>query len=338
VQDPHKTNPRYIDKDAKMDSAELIVVKESVRKGKVNVTTTHGMIARAKNNLPETEENFYSHPAEPATSSSVDEAALVNMKSNKVESKYYKSRGSSNFFEEMVKNVSVDMSGISFHGGLMGGINSSLGTYHMAGFQAGLVGMMDINDRWMVFAELKYQQRFGNGKSLYNNYNKLATPVYQGGNVTNYQWESVEHYFNISSSSLVELPIAVRYSSKRISVFTGLNTAYNFAVNVEEKENKQLHDYMAPTGTPTSTITSGWDKDQPVITTNDFGARLTMGAMLGFGYQVSPAVGVDLRISQPFWDNVKSKGAYQVSKELYRVPSLQFNLTYRFSNNNYKLR
>lgn len=336
IKDPHKTNPRYIDKVTLHDTGDVIVEKESVRRGQKTVVTTYGKIVRDYV-LPETEENFYSHPVVAATSSSVDEQSLVSLNKSKVEGKYYKKSSSSNFFEEMVKNVKLDLSGVSFHSGLMMGINGSVGRYHMTGFQGGIAGMMNISDHWMMFAELKFIQRFGNGKPLMNNYNAYdGNKNYLGNNTFNYKWDSVEHYFNISSAGNIELPIAVRYSVRRVNVFGGLNTAYNFAINVEEKENRITNDYIT-TGSSTE-LTSKWNTDKPVIKTSDFGSRLTMGAMLGFGYQASPAIGLDLRITQPFWDNVRTRGAYEVSKELYRTPAFQFNMTYRLSNNKYKMR
>jgi hypothetical protein len=204
----------------------------------------------------------------------------------------------------------------------------------MTGVHLGVAGMMNISERIMMFAELKYIYRFGNGKSLANNFNKLRDSTYVGNNTFRYDWDSVEHYYNISNSNSIELPIAIRYSMKRTNIFVGVNTAYNFPVNVYEKSTPYNKEYYSKNNS--NGLTSEWDKETPVISTNDFSSRFTVGYMLGVGYQVSPAVGFDLRVTQPLWDNVKSKGAYQVSKELYRTPSFQFNVTYRLSNNKFK--
>jgi hypothetical protein len=41
-------------------------------------------------------------------------------------------------------------------------------------------------------------------------------------------------------------------------------------------------------------------------------------------------------MTQSVWDNAAGAGAEKVSKEVFQVPSLQFNMSYRFSSNKYK--
>ncbi|OSZ78863.1 hypothetical protein CAP35_11615 [Chitinophagaceae bacterium IBVUCB1] len=341
---PEISNPRYVKQDKKVDSINMIATKESSRKGIRKVDTiAMGKLANEKYVVGEAavaaaSANKQIEPAATAPATETTEKVeLASLADKKIGSKNYKNKNyNPRRFEEMVQNARMNLSGVSFHPGLMMGVSSTLGSYNMMGMNFGVVGMMDINERWGMFAELKYIYRFGNGKSLSNNYNDVTDVSYLGNNMYEHRWDSIEHSFNITSSSSIELPIAVRYSLKRVNMFVGINTAYNFAVKVDEKENPHARKYISNSGSAAS-LTSQWGENKKIVY-DDFGARFTMGYMLGIGYQLSPAVNFDLRASQPIWDNVKTKGAYMVSKELFRTPSLQVNMTYRFSNNKYKPR
>jgi len=342
---PEVTNPRYTKENKKVDSINMIATKESNRKGVRKVdTVAMGKLATEKYvgsdallaAAPATNEII---PAAAAPSAYKQEEQVVALADKKISSKNYKNKNyNPRRFEQMVENAKMNLSGVTFHPGLMGGVSSTLGSYNMMGINFGVVGMMDINERWGMFAELKYAYRFGNGKSLMNNYKRrdFDRDEYLGNNNYSYGWDSVEHAFNITSSSLIELPIALRYSAKRINMFVGVNTAYNFAVKVDEKENAHAKEYVTNAGSAVG-LTSQWGENKK-LAYDDFNARFTMGYMLGIGYQLSPGTGFDLRLSQPIWDNVKTKGAYIVSKELFRTPSVQLNMTYRLSNNKYKPR
>lgn len=341
---PEVTNPRYIKENKKVDSINMIATKESNRKGIRKVdTVAMGKLATEKYvgsdaTLAAAPATTEIAPAAAAPSDNKQEGQVVALADKKISSKNYKNKNyNPRRFEQMVENAKMNLSGVTFHPGLMMGVNSTLGSYNMMGMNLGAVVMMDINERWGMFAELKYTHRFGNGKSLHNNYNKISNTNYLGNNMYEHLWDSVEHSFNITSSSAVELPIALRYSVKRVNVFVGINTAYNFAVKVDEKENPHPRKYVTNTGSSTQ-LTSQWGDDNRKLVYDDFNSRFTMGYLLGVGYQLSPATNFDLRLSQPIWDNVKTKGAYIVSKELFRTPSVQLNMTYRFSNNKYKPR
>ena len=69
------------------------------------------------------------------------------------------------------------------------------------------------------------------------------------------------------------------------------------------------------------------------MTLADFDARFGMGYVFGVGYQFNKQLGVDIRATQILWDNAKGAGAQQISKDLYKTPSGQLTLTYRFGAN-----
>lgn len=344
------TNPRYRKQIKTIDSIEVITTKESSRKGLRKVDTiAQGMVATEK---------LVDVPAEVAAAPATNKAPRVILPSatlmernspevinasvsfdSKAEKKQSKNAYNPRRFEEMVQNMKVDFGKVSFHPGLVAGISSSVGAYNMMGVQLGLVGIMNISDRWGMFAELKGVYRFGNGKSLINNYNSIDPngPTYLGNNTYSYGWDSVAHSFNISSSTSIELPIAVKYSANKLSGFAGVNSVYNFAVKVDEYSQKYSRSYVTKS-TSAQELTQQWG-DNTIIGYDAFKARFMLGYVVGAGYQVSPNMGVDLRMTQPFFEsNAGTKSSAVVSKQLYRAPSFQLNFTYKFSNNKYKPR
>lgn len=342
------TNPRYRKQIKTIDSVEVITTKESSRKGLRKIDTiAQGMVATEK---------LVDVPAEVAAAPATNKAPRVILPSatlmernspevinasasldSKEEKKQSKNAYNPRRFEEMVQNMKVDLGKVSFHPGLVAGISSSVGAYNMMGVQLGLVGIMNISDHWGMFAELKGIYRFGNGKSLVNNYKDYTGINYIGNNTYSHEWDSVAHSFNISSSTSVELPIAVRYSANRLNAFVGVNGTYNFAVKVDEYTQKYSRSYVS-NSTSRQEVTQQWGEN-PVIGYDAFKARFMFGYVVGAGYQVSPNIGIDFRATQPLMEsNAGTKSTAIVSKQLYRAPSFQLNFTYKFSNNKYKPR
>lgn len=344
---PEQTNPRYRKSEKYVDSVDMIATKETNRRGLRKIDTIQtGKLATDR--LVDVDEMMLASANEVNVANNTQASAELKKSENldllanhKTETKKLGNKNyNPNRFEEMVQNARLNLSGVSFHPGLMGGVSSTVGNYNMMGGHMGVALMMNISERWGMFAELKGLYRFGNGKSLINNYNRrdMDRDAYLGNNKYSYGWDSVEHSFNITSSSAIELPIAVRYSVKRVNIFAGVNTAYNFAVKVDEKEQAHDKNYLTNSSS-VKELESQWGENNKVAT-GDFAARFTMGYMLGVGYQMSPSIGIDIRATQPVWDNSKAKtlGAYEVSKALYRTPTFQFNVIYRLSNNKYKPR
>jgi len=342
------TNPRYRKQVKSVDSVEVITTKETSRKGLRKIDTiAQDIIATEK---------LIDVPLEVVASTSnkiprevLPSATLMERNSQDAlnaniatDSKSDKKSSKNNYnprrFEEMVKNMKVDFGKVSIHPGLVAGISSSVGSYNMMGIQLGIAGVMEISDHWGMFAELKGVYRFGNGKSFVNNYNTVdVNNVQYQNNTYTYSWDSVAHSFNISSSTSVELPVAVRYAANRLNAFAGINGVYNFAVKVDEYSQSYSRPYV--TSKPgVQELVKSWG-DNTVIGYDAFKARFMLGYVVGAGYQVTPNIGVDFRATQPLMEsNAGKKSSAVISKQLYRAPSFQLNFTYKFSNNKYKPR
>ncbi|PZF74897.1 porin family protein [Taibaiella soli] len=276
-------------------------------------------------------------PAPAAATAADDNSMLVPLANYKVSS--HKSYAwDPERFQDMVRRAKFSMSQIKFYPGVTGGLNASFGSYSLMGFQFGLSGVVAINDHWSILTELKYINRSNKGLSINDNYVN-TTGVDSIGRYHGNQFykvytrtdDSVQHYFNFSILHSVELPISVRYAIGRLYVMGGINLVYNFGVNTEEIDQhytvkKTLDSTIYSNFLPISTVNG-----KAKITTNDFASRFGLGYLVGLGYQITPAVQLDVRMTRTFWDNASSQGAKDVSNQLYKMPSFQLSVGYRFS-------
>lgn len=231
--------------------------------------------------------------------------------------------------DEMVKNAKFQMSQVRFYPGVIMGVNSALsGHGTMNGFHLGVTGLLVFGDRWSLLSELKYQQRFNSGVTVNDNY---VNSTYVDPTTQLLQNDSVQHYFKFSTLNNVSLPLSLRYNFNRFNVFGGVNLAYFFAINTEEVD-RVYKTTSAPMGTGPS-ITYNWREGAPKVSVDDFGPRFGMGYLLGASYELSPAMQLDLRMTQQLFDNARTPGAKIISQEIYKMPTLQLSILYRFSSN-----
>jgi len=320
------------------DSINMITTKQTyARRGVMKVDTVEkGKIAHDVVVAEETNK-------QPAND--IIPAASANIKSNKENSinlasnmKLGARKGSGyneSRFEQMVKNAKPDFSQISFYPGIIGGINTSIGKNNpISGFQLGVVGNLNLTQHWSVFAELKYIQNFNmNGSVIKDNYNNNLQDSIFGGQ-KKYSWDSVEHSWSYTSLSSIHLPVAVKYTMKQLSIFCGADFAYNFGI-ANSYDNTVVHHISEITSANQG---SSFDPNKTTskVSYNDLAARFGIGAVVGVGYNLTPAMQIDLRMVENLWDNTKTNGAYMVSDQVYNRPSLQLNVSYRFSKNKYR--
>ena len=239
-----------------------------------------------------------------------------------------------NRFAEMVQNAKMRMGTVRFYPGVIIGANTSLaGQNSLYGFQLGATGTLSLNDKWGILTELKYVQRLRKDSKLDDNFiNELDSTV-SPSNQKLYTYDSTQHYFNYTNVSSIELPVAIKYSLKRLNLFGGGNLVYNLGVaNVTEYSYKYSQEIPAMS----ANINYEWVNGAPKITVTDFKSRFSIGYLIGAGYQLSPAMQLDIRLTQNVWDNAKTEGGKLISKDLYKMPSLQINMSYRFSSSKNK--
>ncbi len=227
--------------------------------------------------------------------------------------------------EEMVRNAKLNFSKVTFQPGVLAGINSSMAGHNSTfGLQAGLSGIVTFSDHWSVLGELKYFNQFNLGGQVRETYHKYDFT--KTATTNTYVHDSVDHYYEYTTLSSLQLPIALRYSIQKISIMAGGNFSYNLAVNSATDLGK--------TYSKTETIASGtvsykWENGAPQISIKDFSSRFSIGYLFGVAWQMAPTMILDARVTQSFWDNAKTPGQKLVSKALYDNPSVQLNFTYR---------
>ncbi len=225
--------------------------------------------------------------------------------------------------------------------GVMGGFNASVGGTSMGGFHAGLFGLLAINDHWSAGVEGKFVQRFNRGNVLQDpyfqyratNFDQFTTPDGEAYKVYRVTTDSFQHYYKLSTLEAIEIPVYARYSFRRFHGFAGANLAFGLGVkNIERVER-----FAGRASLQRDTVLATLSYAPPVNTAatvglNDFGPRFGLGYTAGLGFQASPAVLVDVRMTQLVWDNKSNTtGGLRVSQTFYRVPSLQLSIGYRFS-------
>lgn len=225
--------------------------------------------------------------------------------------------------------------------GVTGGFNASVGGTSMGGFHAGLFGLLAISDHWSAGIEGKFVQRFNRGTELQDPYfqyratsfDQFTTPDGEAYKVYRVTTDSFQHYYKVSTLEAIELPVYARYSFHRFHGFAGANLAFGLGVkNIERVER-----FAGRESAQRDTVLATAQYAPPANTTatvglNDFGPRFGLGYTAGLGFQASPAVLVDVRMTQLVWDNrSKTPGGLRVSQTFYRVPSLQLSIGYRFS-------
>ncbi|RYZ45549.1 MAG: hypothetical protein EOP49_25035, partial [Sphingobacteriales bacterium] len=216
-------------------------------------------------------------------------------------------------FNEVMREVKFNLSQMKFYPGVMFGYNNyMLDNAALHGFHIGVTGQLTFDEQWSMMSELKYFHRANSSYSLQDNYTKILSPSLHS---------KVEHFFKLSSLQSIEMPLAIRYTASRLNLFGGANLAYTFRINPEE-----INHEFAPEQTHAGILVNA-----PTITAMDFGNRFSIGGLLGLSYSMTPALQMDLRATKSFWDNAKGNGAEKVSRQLFRAPSVQLSIGYRFS-------
>ncbi|MES2703694.1 MAG: hypothetical protein V4649_13720 [Bacteroidota bacterium] len=219
---------------------------------------------------------------------------------------------------EKFNDLKYHVKGVQFAPGITAGINGTFfSPASFKGFQFGVTGEFVFSDNLSTMAELKYFHRMNNSYSLADNYNSY-TEV--GG-----QWRKQEMMNSYSFSTLhsLEMPVSVRYSSGKFSFFAGGNFLYTFGINTGA--------VTMPGANSTLVATQGTD-NAPKLSEADFASRFGIGYLCGASFQVSPNFSIDIRNVQTVWDNAGSAGSKTISSQLYKNPSFQFSLNYRFGN------
>lgn len=239
-------------------------------------------------------------------------------------------RYNSHRFEEMVQNAKFRMGNIKFYPGVVFGANSALNGN--AGFHGGLALNTSVSERWSIITELKgiYQFNFAHTKMQDDYIANVQATSLNGQSV--YIYDSMEHYYNFNSYTSLQLPIMINYNDKRFNLMVGANFTYNFKISsLQEVEQRYLSEKNYR-----STSDPLFPTDKKILL-SDFSHNFNIAPVIGIGYDMSPGIKLDLRLSKGVWSNAYSYGQKQIAKQLYNLPQVQFNMTFKLSRNKNKL-
>ncbi|MBL7712413.1 MAG: outer membrane beta-barrel protein [Chitinophagaceae bacterium] len=236
---------------------------------------------------------------------------------------------------EAMADAKRDFKSAKFFWGLSGGVNYSSpnGSGGFQGVQFGPTGELVFNKHWSLFGAIKYFNRSGSKKMVSDNF---SSQIAEQDSVQGANWyftartDSTNRYFNFSTVHSFEMPITLRYTIRKFYLMTGINLAYYLPVNVEkvEREYNNMNVHVIVTNSSKAIVS---DPTKPQLNIADFGSRFGMGYVIGAGYQITPAWQVDMRIVNPFWDNAKGAGAQKLSKDFYKLPSVQLSFGYQIN-------
>jgi|GEM_PF-3455716 len=227
-------------------------------------------------------------------------------------------------FEEMVQNAKFRMGSVKFYPGVVAGANASFNGN--LGAHVGFAGNLTISERWAILTEVKFAYTFNNTKQdLKDDYIDNVQPTVVN-NQALYKYDSIDHHFNFNSYTNFEVPLMVTYTKNKYIFMAGADFRYNMGItSIQEVKEKYLSEkpYYS-TSEPT------FETEESILL-SDFGSKMNIGPMLGFGYQFDRGFRLDVRATKSVWNNANTVGEKQVSKGLYDMPQLQLNMTWRFS-------
>ncbi|MBS1644138.1 MAG: hypothetical protein JST36_03800 [Bacteroidetes bacterium] len=329
---PHTATTTTVGNSAqtKQDLAPISLAKQK------NATTANKTFAAAKVQVASKEEQRISPQA---NTENATDANLAHVKTNKG-SGFQMKLWDAEKMQERLDKIKYDLSSIQIFPGIMMGINGSFFTPNsLGGFQVGLTSLVAINEWWSLLTELKYLYQFNTGSTVRDDYSNVTEgsvtlSELRGVPYDYYSWkqEHVDHYFNYEVIQSFQLPIALRYCWGRFFAQAGLNLVYSTPIKATEVTNfrndAQVHTEYRPISPVKSPFVTD---DHPIVKMEDFGSRFGTGYVLGAGFNFTPNVYFDLRATQTFWDNAKTQGAKQISKDLFKTPSIQLSVGYRLS-------
>jgi len=313
-----KTNPRFVEISAEQEMAML------------NQTQQEPLLA--SNIAPASKAEL--------SKTSSNEPSLTNKKSTPENEGFFdklRKFASSSWHKVAVLGTNIyNITGPSCPG-MSVGVNAALfnPSNNFGGFQAGLNNLKPIGEHFSFFTELKLFFRNNSGYTVEDaftvnkNFSKdNITMTNQNKTIYSYQIDSTVNFYNFKNFVSLELPIMFQAHYKSITAYGGMNIAYNFRLNFKELKRNYIVNISDTVDNSVSYAT------RPEVgkkySRDDFSGKFGLGYVVGASYSFNPNLYLDLRVTQNTWDNAQTISAREVSKNYFRVPSIQFSLGYRF--------
>ena len=219
--------------------------------------------------------------------------------------------------------------------GVFAGINGSFfNTEHdFGGFQTGTNLMIQIGKNLSLIPHLGFYYRNNGGygikdyqTTITNQNVKISTDGLS--NIYSYQLDSTRVNYNFKHIYSFEAPILLQYNRRDFGFYGGVNLSYGLKMNTvnNSKSFTEQKEIILPLGAAYAYPGS----QSTYYKSTDFQSRFGIGYVVGGSYDFHPNLYVDFRITQNLWDNSGTQSAIEMSKKMFRVPSLQLGIGYRF--------
>lgn len=217
----------------------------------------------------------------------------------------------------------------NFYTSLLLGGNYAVSNPSAWGLQIGAGFFYVLSERLTLGAEAKYVNRNYNNYSFidkFNTYANISSTISGGNYVFNYDEQSHTTLYRIKNLGSLELPVYLNYSFGRFSVFGGANMAYAFSMHpvVSNQLNVSTQTYTAPS------TEFKYDNEPSRVFNSDFKSRFGIGYIFGAQYDFSRKLSLDFRMTQLLWDNAATDVSKQISRDVFRTPSVQLGLNFYF--------
>jgi hypothetical protein len=205
----------------------------------------------------------------------------------------------------------------------------------LGGFHAGMSFAIQLSKKFQITPHALFFYK-NNGGYTINDTSTIITnrtgPAAAGSN-SSYSYDlattSVAHNFKRATS--VEAPVVLQYKIGRsLSVYGGANFAYGMRYNTQDfyKVSNSTVTDLVPAN---QTYTFPSDRNT-VYKSPDFNARFGIGYIGGMQLMATRNLAIDLRIAQNTWDNSSTSSGQIISKNVFKVPSVQLSFGYKIKD------
>lgn len=269
-----------------------------------------------------------------------ESASDVGLEANATASIAKKRRSFFSMFKQaaqQVKQKSINVAHKRFpiYTGMIAGVNAALiNTQHnFGGFQAGLTAMTPLSRLFTIRAEARFIHQNNSGYTVKDNRQDILSYAIDSSSIFktkiyNYQVDSVARTYNLQNFYTLQFPVVVSANIKKFTAYGGLNLNYGFRMNTKSSQSSNIIE-IADTVSPAQVYSPRMSSTMK-FTQDDFGSRLGLGYTVGGSYNVNPKLYIDLRMSNPIWDNTNGAAKQEISDVFFKIPSFQLSLGYRF--------
>jgi hypothetical protein len=220
--------------------------------------------------------------------------------------------------------------------GVFAGINGSFfnAKHNFGGFQAGSNLMIKMTENFSVIPHLGFYYRNNGGYSVkdytttvYNKSTAISTDLQY--KIYNYTTDSMQLSYNFKHVYNVEAPIILNYAKRDFGFYGGVHLSYGLQMNPTNtsKVYTKQNQITVPIAAPSVEFPGN---QSSFYKSTDFQSRFGVGYVLGASYDFHPNLYIDFRMTQVLKDNSGTASAIEMSKQFFRVPSMQIGIGYRF--------